>query len=185
MTRTKGLGTRGCRPSRLRRFGRARRSLRNWLRAEAGGLAAALAIATACAPAPQAGKTPAAGTAMSASIVDPYLKIQSALANDSVEGVKANAGEIATAASGLGAPAMKIDTAAVQLTSAGEIEDARVKFGALSDAIDQYMTGLHLTPPDGVKVAYCPMVMKPWMQRAATIDNPYYGSQMLTCGSFR
>jgi hypothetical protein len=141
--------------------------------------------AAACAPAPHAGKTPAAGTAMSTSIVDPYLKIQSALANDSVDGVKANAGEIATAASGLGAPAMKIDMAAVQLASAGEIADARVKFGVLSDAIDTYMTGLHLTPPEGVKVAYCPMVSKPWMQRAGTIDNPYYGSQMLTCGSFR
>jgi hypothetical protein len=55
----------------------------------------------------------------------------------------------------------------------------------LSDAIDTYMTGLHLTLPAGVKVAYCPMVRKPWMQRAETIANPYYGTQMLTCGSFR
>jgi hypothetical protein len=141
--------------------------------------------AAACAPAPQAGKTPAAGPAMSAGIVDPYLRIQSALAADSVEAVKANAGEIATAASALGAPAMKIDTAAIQLASAADLEDARSKFGVLSEAIDTYMTGLHLTPPEGVRVAYCPMVRKPWMQQAGTIDNPYYGKQMLTCGSFR
>jgi hypothetical protein len=150
-----------------------------------GCLILLVAGAAACAPAPQAGKTPAAGTALSAGIVEPYLKIQSALATDSVEGVKANAGEIATAASALGAPAMKIDMAAVQLASAAELGDARAKFGVLSDAIDAYMTGLHLTLPEGVKVAYCPMVRKPWMQRAETIANPYYGTQMLTCGSFR
>ena len=148
-------------------------------------LVAALAIASACAPAPQTSNTPAAGTVMPASIVDPYLKIQSALASDSVEGVKANAGEIATAASALGAPAMKISTASLQLASAAELEDARTKFGVLSEAIDTYMTGLHLTPPAGVKVAYCPMVQKPWLQQADTIANPYYGAQMLTCGSFR
>ena len=53
------------------------------------------------------------------------LKIQTALADDSIEGVKANAGDIATAARALGAPAMKIDTAAVQLASAAELDDAR------------------------------------------------------------
>jgi hypothetical protein len=47
------------------------------------------------------------------------------------------------------------------------------------------MTGLKLTPPEGVKVAFCPMVRKPWMQQGEAIANPYYGSQMLTCGSFR
>jgi Cu(I)/Ag(I) efflux system membrane fusion protein len=139
----------------------------------------------ACAPAPQTGNTPAAGSAMSRGVVDPYLQIQEALAADTVDGVKAHAGEIATAATALGAPAMKIDTAAVQLASATELDDAREKFGRLSEAIDTYMTGLHLTPPDGVKVASCPMVNKPWLQKGDAIANPYYGSAMLTCGSFR
>jgi hypothetical protein len=146
---------------------------------------AALAVASACAPAPQTGNTPAAGSAMPSSIIDPYLKIQTALADDSMDGVKANAGDLTTAATALGAPAMKIDMAAAQLTSAVEIEDARAKFGALSEAIDTYMTGLHLTPPDGVKVAYCPMVNKPWLQKGDSLANPYYGKDMLTCGSFR
>jgi hypothetical protein len=144
-----------------------------------------LTVTAACAPAPQTGNTPAAGAEMPRTIVDPYLKIQSALASDSMDEVKANAGNIATAATSLGAPAMKIDTTAVQLASATEIADARDKFGALSDAIDTYMTGLHLTPPDGVKVAFCPMVRKPWLQEGATIANPYYGKEMPTCGSFR
>jgi hypothetical protein len=61
----------------------------------------------------------------------------------------------------------------------------REKFGTLSEAIDTYMTGLHLTPPEGVKVAYCPMVNKPWMQQGEMLANPYYGKEMPTCGSFR
>ena len=149
--------------------------------------AAALLVtaAAACAPAPQTSNTPAAGTEMPRSIVDPYLKIQSALADDSMDGVKQNAGNVATAASGLGSPAMKIDMAAVQLTSAGDLADARDKFGRLSEAIDAYMTGLKLTPPEGVRVAVCPMVNKPWLQEGAAISNPYYGKEMPTCGNFR
>ncbi len=119
------------------------------------------------------------------SIVDPYLRIQQALANDSVEGVRQNAGEIATAASALGAPAMKIDTSALQLASAADVEDARAKFGALSEAIDAYIKGFKLTLPDGINVAYCPMVQKPWLQEGTAIRNPYYGSSMLTCGEIR
>jgi hypothetical protein len=144
-----------------------------------------LLVASACAPAPQTSNTPAPGSTMSTAIVDPYLKIQQALADDSMEGVKANAGEIATASAALGAPAMKIDTAAVQLAAATEIDDARTKFATLSEAIDAYMTGLHLKAPEGVRVAVCPMVQKPWLQKGEAIENPYYGKEMLTCGSLR
>ena len=156
-----------------------------WRRAKVGGLLLLIAAASACAPAPLTDKTPAAGSEMSRAVIDPYLKIQAALADDSMDGVKANAGTLATAATALGAPAMKIDTAAVQLAAAAEIEDARDRFGALSQAIDAYMTGLKLKAPEGVKVAFCPMVQKPWLQADAAINNPYYGKSMQTCGSFR
>jgi hypothetical protein len=138
-----------------------------------------------CAPAPQTSNTPSAGSKMPSSIVDPYLKIQTALAEDRIDDVRANAGSVATAATALGAPAMKIDTAAVQLASAAELEDAREKFGVLSSAIVAYMDGLHLTPPDGVRKAYCPMAAKPWLQKGDTLANPYYGSTMPTCGEFQ
>lgn len=141
--------------------------------------------ASACAPAPATDKTPKPGSEMSRAVLDPYLKIQAALADDSMEGVKANAGNVVTAATALGAPAMKIDTAAVQLAAATEIGDARSKFGTLSEAIDAYMTGLKLKAPEGLKVAVCPMVHKPWMQAEADIRNPYYGKSMQTCGNFR
>jgi hypothetical protein len=135
-------------------------------------------------------KAPPAGSEMSRAIVDPYLKIEAALADDTTDGIHSNAGAIVTAATSLGAPAMKIDGAALQLAAASEavppdIKDVRDKFGALSEAIDVYMTGLHLAPPEGVKVAFCPMVSKPWMQEGTTLANPYYGKEMPTCGSFR
>ena len=146
--------------------------------------------ASACMPAPGTQNTPAAGSQMSRAIMDPYLKISAALADDRTDEVHAAAGSIVTAATALGAPAMKIDGAALQLAAASEaappdIQDVRDKFGTLSEAIDTYMTGLHLTPPDGVKVAYCPMANKPWMQEGATLSNPYYGKEMPTCGNFR
>jgi len=127
----------------------------------------------------------ARGGQMSRAVLDPYLKIEDALSQDSTEGIRQNAGEIATAATALGAPAMKIDTAAVQLASAGDLDDAREKFGTLSVAIDTYMKGFNLTAPEGVRVAYCPMAQKPWLQQGSMLANPYYGKAMPTCGEFR
>src|SRR5712691_480596 len=72
---------------------------------------------------------------MSRAVLDPYLKIAEALASDNIEGVKMNAGEIATAATALGALAVKIDTSAVQLSNAVDLADAREKFGTLSEAL--------------------------------------------------
>ncbi len=145
-----------------------------------------LALASAAACAPQAGRAaPQAGGAMPASIIDPYLQIHDALVADSTDGVKQHAGEIATAAAALGAPAMKIDTAAVQLAAAADLENARDRFGALSSAIDAYATGLKLKMPDGVRTAYCPMAERPWLQKGDAIANPYYGKSMPTCGDFR
>jgi hypothetical protein len=143
----------------------------------------ALSLA-ACSPS-VANKAPGPGGEMSRAVIDPYLKVQTSLFNGSIDDLRANAGNIATAATALGAPAMKIDTTALQLASAGDLADAREKFGALSEAIDTYMTGLQLRPPESVKVAFCPMVKKPWLQEGSTLANPYYGSAMPTCGSFR
>ena len=82
---------------------------------------------------------------------------------------------------------MKIDTAAVQLAAADRARRTRAtKFGVLSEAIDTYMTGLHLTPPEGVQRRVLPDgAASRGCRTDATIANPYYGREMLTCGSFR
>jgi hypothetical protein len=146
----------------------------------------ALVLFTAgCMPAPGTSNTPEGGTPVPSSIVEPYLKIQAELYNDSVENVRANAGNLATASTSLGSPAMKIDMAAIQLASATELSDAREKFARLSEAIVTYMDGLNLTPPDGVQVASCETTNRKWLQEGSTITNPYDGAAAPACGSFR
>jgi hypothetical protein len=150
------------------------------------GLAAALLTFTAgCMPAPATSNTPDEGAPMPPSIVDPYLKIQTSLYGDTLDEVRANAGNIATAATPLGAPAFKIGAAAVQLASATELPDARAKFGMLSDAIITYMDGLHLTPPEGVHIAQCETTRAQWLQEGDSISNPYDGASAPACGSLR
>jgi len=135
---------------------------------------------------PSAGQeSTAAATELSSGIVDPYLKINTALAADSIDGVKANAGDIATAASWTALVPILTANGPRELASATDLDDARAKLGAVSEAIDAYMATQHLAPPAGIRVAFCPMVMKPWLQKDGPLRNPYYGSQMLTCGSFR
>ena len=159
-----------------------KKSIRTGLKA---GFCLVLALVTGCMPAPATSNTPEGGSPMPSSIVDPYLKIQTALYGDSLDEVRANAGNIATAASPLGAPAFKIGTAAVQLSSATELPDARAKFGTLSDAIITYMDGLQLTPPEGVYIASCETTRKQWLQAGDTVSNPYDGASAPACGSLR
>jgi hypothetical protein len=146
-----------------------------------GALCALLAAGCGPAAPPQAVE----GAELPHSLLDPYLRIQDALANDSIDGIRQNAGELTTESTKLGAPGVKIQTAAAQMASAAEVDDARVKFGNLSEALDAYMTGFKMTLPDGVRAAYCPMKQRPWIQEGDVIKNPYYGSEMSTCGEFR
>jgi hypothetical protein len=142
-------------------------------------------VAAGCTPAPGTSNTPESGAPVPSSIVEPYLRIQTELYNDSVENVRANAGNLATASTSLGSPAVKIDLAAIQLAAATELPDAREKFARLSDAIVTYMDGLNLTPPEGVQVARCETTNRQWLQEGSTIANPYDGASALPCGSFR
>ena len=80
---------------------------------------------------------------------------------------------------------MRIDTTAVQLASGADLAAAREKFGRHNDLIVTCVRRLQITPPDGVRVAFFPMAKKPWLQDGSTLANPYHGSAMLTCGSFR
>jgi hypothetical protein len=119
------------------------------------------------------------------SLVEPYVRVQAALAADKTDGVKADAAAIGAAAGNLGEPAKPIAAAAKRLEDAGSIKDARKAFGEVSDALFAYIKATGASMPSGVKTAYCPMVNKSWLQKGDKIQNPYYGSEMLDCGSFR
>jgi hypothetical protein len=146
-------------------------------------VASALVVA-ACAPAPD-GSAGASGGVMPVALVDPYVKIHDSLATDTTDGVTGNAGAMVEAAQAIGAPAADVRTAAAALADSTDISDARSKFAVLSDAVVAYQREHELALPEGVRVAVCPMILKPWMQRGDSITNPYYGSSMLTCGDFK
>jgi protein SCO1/2 len=136
-----------------------------------------------------AGAAAPAGSAIAAAravdltpIVDPYLRIQRALNTDSVEGIKANGIAIANAAATLGASGASIVSAADVFEHAADLKAAREAFATLSDAVITFAKESGAAFGDEVKVAYCPMVQKYWLQKGDTIQNPFYGTQMSDCG---
>ena len=137
------------------------------------------AAASAAAP-PAATVTPAprAGEARPLPpLVDHAIAIQVALAHDSIDGLRANATALRQAAQAAGAPASGIDRAAATLETATTIADARRNFGVLSDALIAYLKTTPAPLASGVRVAYCPMVRKSWLQKDGPIQNPYYGQR--------
>lgn len=118
-------------------------------------------------------------------IVDPYLRIQASLTADTFEAVKSDAEKVAIVADALGQAGQPIAAAARELQRAGDLKSARASFGRLSDAILAYADATRTALGDGVKVAYCPMVKKSWLQKDGKIQNPYYGKEMPGCGEFK
>ena len=112
----------------------------------------------------------------------PDLPIQVALANDSTDGVAEAARAIAAEAAGMGEPAAVIGAAAEALAATTDLQSARDAFGPLSDALIVYGRDVGFGE---LRLAYCPMVDKEWLQATSEIRNPFYGSMMLTCGEFR
>ena len=82
----------------------------------------------------------------------------------------------------MGEQAAAIGAAAEALAGAMDLWSARDAFGPLSDALIAYGKEVGFGE---LRVAYCPMVDKEWVQATSEIRNPFYGSMMLTCGEFR
>jgi hypothetical protein len=118
-------------------------------------------------------------------LVDSYLQVQVALAGDQFGSLGPHAQAIATAATALGKNAEKVVAGAKKLGEAKDIAAARTAFGELSVALTEYAQSTKSSFGPDVKVAYCPMADKPWLQKDKDIRNPYYGAAMLTCGSFK
>ena len=114
-----------------------------------------------------------------APMIEAYLRIQRALATDTLDGVLESAAALATETVKIGSAAATIKVADNPFAEVEDLAAAREAFGPLSDAIIAYV-GSAL--PDGVTVAYCPMARKSWLQRGRTIQNPYYGKAMAECG---
>jgi hypothetical protein len=116
-------------------------------------------------------------------VLDPYLKVHAALAQDKID--KADASAIVTEAAKLGDDGKAIASAARELEAAADIKTARKAFGDLSEALIAY-DGKHKgSVPADLKLAYCPMQDRSWYQKGDTVANPFYGKEMPTCGQFK
>ena len=130
------------------------------------------------------GVTLQASEAMKA-IVGPYLEIQGRLAADKVDGIKPAASAIGEQAARMGTEGAAIVKAAKAMEEAADLKTAREAFGGLSDAVIAAGTAEGWKDLPDLRVAYCPMVKKSWLQKDDAIKNPYYGSGMLTCGEIK
>lgn len=110
-------------------------------------------------------------------ILNAYLKIQEALASDSMTGVSAAATEISKKAKD---PSMK--NPAGKLSRATSLADARKEFKTLSAVMDKWAKKEKL---EGIDRVTCSMAGASWLQRQGEIKNPYYGAQMQSCGEIQ
>ncbi len=114
-----------------------------------------------------------------------YLKIQGDLANDSFQGVSAEAAAIAKAVQG---DSMKmlpatVATEAEALAQAKDLNTARAAFRPLSDSLIKYLAD-HQAKDAYVEV-YCSMARASWLQADKNVNNPYFGRAMATCGEIK
>ena len=119
-------------------------------------------------------------------LVASYLEIQGYLAADQFDQMKRPARTLTSQAQALRKDGAPIAKSAAALEQARDLTAARTAFGQLSEVVLA-----RLNADDGkearanVKLAYCPMVNRSWLQRDAQIRNPYAGKAMLTCGEFK
>ena len=123
-----------------------------------------------------------AAAELPAEVAAPYLHIQATLAADSTDGVGEAAQSIVAVAGDLGDAGAAIVMAANAVSLADDLVKTRAAFGLLSDAVIKFSDDAGLGE---LKIAFCPMARKSWIQEDGDIANPYHGSEMLRCGSFR
>ena len=141
-----------------------------------GGATAAQKVAAPPPPASEATRA----------VVQSYLEIQAALAADRFDDVKGPARNLASQAAALGKDGAELAKASTAFAAAANLEAARTAFGPLSDAvIARVKADGSADLAAGLKVGFCPMARKSWLQREEQVRNPYYGARMLTCGELK
>jgi protein SCO1/2 len=108
------------------------------------------------------------------------LALHDALARDTMVGVRGQAAALRDAATAANVPV--VASAAADVSRQTNIDGARRAFGVLGDALAAYAKSHPDVRAAGVRVAYCPMARKSWLQKDGPVQNPYYGSRMLACG---
>ncbi|MDA8402926.1 MAG: DUF3347 domain-containing protein [Desulfobacteraceae bacterium] len=121
-----------------------------------------------------------------------YLKIIDQLASDKTDGVADAAKKIEGLAGSVSPSLVTGEHAAHYASIPGKIAECAKKMAAAKD-IESFRTALvdlskpmvmwaSMSKPSGINVIYCAMKPGTWLQKGATIHNPYYGAAMPSCG---
>src|SRR5581483_4985738 len=118
-------------------------------------------------------------------VLDHYLEIESALANDSMQGVASNASAIGRATGGYSMKMLSPEIAAQAdiLAETKTLGAARAVFKRLSKSLILYIAQ-HNSTSTYVQV-YCPTTKARWLQKSDKIKNPYMGGSMRSCGTIQ
>jgi Cu(I)/Ag(I) efflux system membrane fusion protein len=125
-------------------------------------------------------------------ILAEYLKVQTALAADETDGVEDAVHAIQDLAKKIDPKTAggehaahyqnipeDIAVACGKFHEAKDIGSIREAFKDLSKPVSMWVT---MAEPKDASVMYCPMAEAGWVQRGSQVTNPYFGSEMLTCG---
>lgn len=144
---------------------------------------APVAPAAPLAPAPVAAKF----DAQMKPVLEHYLTLQAALADDQLDAARAAARQLEDLADDLedhDVPALDdladaIEDHADALSDARDIATARAAFKRLTAPMEQWQATAKV---DGIDTVFCPMADGRWLQRTGAVKNPYHGKEMLACG---
>jgi len=120
------------------------------------------------------------------SVFDNYIKVQTALVRDSLQGLSTAGTAIAKAikADSRNPLPAKVAEQAEALGKAKDLETARAAFKTLSESLIQFVKG-QKAAAGTYHVAYCPMAKARWLQTGTTVMNPYTGKSMPHCGQIK
>lgn len=118
-------------------------------------------------------------------LFDNYLRIQTALAKDSVEGVTQSAQAIATSIKGdeLTTFSTNVVQQAEAVAKASDLAGVREAFKSLSQSLIDYVSK-YPAIGSSYREVHCSMANASWLQTESVVNNPYLGSSMLHCGQF-
>lgn len=127
-------------------------------------------------------------------VFDNYFLLKDALVKTDGKTASANATKLLSAISAVKMETLKMDEHMVwmkvfqnltndakSISESQDIEKQRNVFNSLSKGIYELIKVSK--PAETVYYQYCPMKKMNWLSKENTIKNPYYGSQMLSCGS--
>lgn len=121
-------------------------------------------------------------------LVPAYLDLQTALAADDFGAAQVAAKALLQVA-GQGPEFTPLTDPVSQIVVAKNIKSARQHFLSASNEMISLVDHVGTTSEQKLYVAHCPMAFGgkggDWMQGDRTVNNPYYGSMMLRCGSIK